>query len=1802
MGNENSTLDHQRTSSVQNTRSLQPPGDSHSLQKKQGDSVGTGPGSTGLGGSCSASESTASLDPCTVSPEVTEPGKHPQGSRVPEGSPLPSSSLPWEQACSSASMPFTECPPEGCLASSEATPEDGTLTHHPRREASPSIQGDALATSTLEGDGFTKHTMVATAPSGEENEELKKEGQNSSSSCTGQLPEISLVPPRESRTEQLCGEGDWPGGFESQKKEDVNDYLPPESATKAPAATQLAMESSDVLEESPPKLEAMVPQDPGLKSSDKEGSRVEVLPTYSAKNLEFLGGGHPSKSNSGTKPGAGTNTGSQEHCQQKVEMHLPQAELPLAPLGFVTAPGDSDSWKETQQDTSNFQSQPQTGPSGTEPQQVVCVASGSQPDRSLLGSAEAPPFARTKETHTASSPTVHPAAWNSVTSEEASLANESGCEAKMPVSADLATGQVDMGVVGLKPASDLGRTQQQPEGSLQGVPAPFLQGQNDTVLEGLLPPTLSHGVSNESSRQSVGPTDGRKAPKNTENRVVVVKKSRSPGNNPQRQQEATRALDDTRSVNGEEERSQAFHSKFHLESDKDDSKPHSGSPKSDSAQPPRQAVADHEDGLHTGSAEAVGRVVAESHISDACTSLHKLSEEGPILSSVSDGTGEHFPLQEAIWESSESQTKSPSMLQDRGELGTTESLPALDSEKSDFLSAPAVEEVSRAGEVENILEIKKSHSPLQRPYSCDGEGLLVCPGQPCGLEKVEPGQEVHTDVLPFSSGRSSTMGHGLAMLSLEQDCQEKLSCPENSLSPPSENPLQPSQLDPGASTFAILHEKAQSSTNGQGPCPSGPGLKKQGANPSPILVPMEGEPWVGVSLPTPRGKEQASELPPQGSPCSTPNSSPRDTDLGKAPSEESDPSTSLGQTLPALGVNEQEGTGGGSQPSEILHPAENTSLTGNLDGKDSCCIRQGLSKSQQELADALKAGSQREEACCGDSGVSEAGDIPPLPQGLGKTEGASRDIVEAPPCPPDSVALLDTAHCSPAPVPTSPRVTPTRGALESEACDESQEESCPQLEMEQPATLGAEAQGPLGSFPSAEEQDGGSAEVNVDTSQGDPGMQQASEGPQAALHGGFFQAEQCLMSGKEAYTSTLTELCQLEQLEPSCRDALLPAGESDRIPGSTKDILAPGTVSDPPRLLPAGPPKETLPDAPYLHINSTAREVAGDGSMSTVSSEGPRAPHESPCPIKELPPVLENDTPGKVSDVSFTTLLQPGTSGGKISAAGAGSGRPQAGTTEGPVNLMPYLDRMTYLDKNEQMTREMHGAAAPETNARPSEVAASPVSGDAAGETGGSRKRTVELTPDLKAGVSGSEGASSKQTSIITGLPDFREHITKIFEQSVLGALVANRPQSISGEKAGASRNFLVEGPGISLNPEKLLDGAQGVAAAYLPVLPAGLQVEKKQELIVEAEISHLVPQDPAPEKLVGLAKTALEENLPGASIVAEGTGEPDQGAQAHSQQGKSRQESALGLPSSLAVEMVPAERAPRFPVVPHSHTEEPSRKEHLETLASNSQHRGDGTWDLAHTKGSSNLPGPTCAPEGSSHESLLTVPESNSDPQISATLGGGRRPEVAVSPAEMQNVLGYQDTPEPLAGEVLATPLGPSKMVRATEAAAGDITPSTAEMCACVSGDLLETGTTRMFPAVAGDSALPGSYQDPGCSNRAETMEDTATLQGDSQAGYHQAKEQLGPQLPAPAGCGKTSVSSAPEPDGSKVMKLHLLAPEELHTDSAPRTDDVIQLAAPADLGHPPLADSSGHGDNASSDSTHLTVQRYSRNMAGAA
>nr|XP_054359797.1 transforming acidic coiled-coil-containing protein 2 isoform X5 [Pongo pygmaeus] len=1147
--------------------------------------------------------------------------------------------------------------------------------------------------------------------------------------------------------------------------------------------------------------------------------------------------------------------------------------------------------------------------------------------------------------------------------------------------------------------------------------------------------------------------------------------------------------------------------------------------------------------------------------------------------------------------------------------------------------------------------------------SCDGEGLLTSSDQPRGPGCDASRQEFHAGVPHPPKGENLAADLGLTALILDQDQQGILSCPGEGwirgaasewplLS--SEKHLQPSQADPEASIFDMLKEQAQPPENGKETSPSHPGFKDQGANSSQIHVPVE--PQEDKNLPTHGGQEQAlgSELQsqfPKGTLSDTPTSSPTDTVWESSPTEESELSAPTRQKLPALGEKRPEGACGDGQSSRVSPPAADVlkdfSLAGNLSRKETCCTGQGPNKSQQALADALEEGIQHEEACQRDPGASEAADgCSPL-WGLSKREVASGNTGEAPPCQPDSVALLDA-------MPASPGVTPTQDVPETEACDETQEGRqqpvpAPQQKMDCLATSDAEASKLFASFLSAGEQGGeaGAAETGGSAGAGDPGKQQALEKRgEATLSCGFLQTEHCLTSGEEASTSALRESCQAEQPTASCQDALLPARELGAIPRSTMDFSTHQAVPDPKELLLSGPPEVAAPDTPYLHVDSAAQKGAEDSGVKAVSSAGPRAPGESPCPVGEPPLALENAASLKLSAGSLAPLLQPVAAGGEISAVQASSGSPKARTTEGPVDSMPCLDRMPLLAKGKQATGEEKAATAPGAGAKASEE---DMVGDAAGETEGSMERMGEPSQDPGQGTSGGVDTSSEEIATLTGFPDFREHIAKIFEKPVLGALTTPR------EKAGAGRSAVGKDLTRPLGPEKLLDGPPGVDVAPLPVPPARLQVEKKQQLVGEAEISHLALQDPASDKLLGPAGLTWEQNLPGASVGKEMAGVPPTlrederpegpGAawpglegQAHSQLERSRQELASGLPSPAATQELPVERAAAFQVAPHSHGEEavaqdriPSGKQHQETSVCDNPHGEDGPRDFAHTGVPGHVPRSTCAP--SPQREVLTVPEANSEPWTLHTLGGKRRPGATAGILEMRNALGNQSTPAPPTGEVADTPLEPGKVAGAAGEAEGDITLSTAETQACVSGDLPEAGTTRAFSIVAGDLVLPGSCQDPACSDKALGMEGTAALHGDSPARPQQAEEQPGPEHPSLAGDGKVCVSSPPEPDETRDPKLQHLAPEELHadresprpgpsmlpsvpkkdaprvmdkvtsdetrgaegTESSPVADDVIQPAAPADQESPSLAASSYHGDVVGQVSTDLTAQSIS-------
>ncbi|XP_033036481.1 transforming acidic coiled-coil-containing protein 2 isoform X10 [Trachypithecus francoisi] len=1909
MGNENSTLDNQqedaglhnvilwppnpeppqRTSSAQTPRSTQPPGNSQNIKRKQQDMPGSPDhrdasrvGSVGLGGFCTASESSASLDPCLVSPEVTEPRKDLQRARGPEHSLLPSPPPPQEREHPSSSMPFAECPPEGCLASPAATPEDGPQTQSPRREPAPNALGDVAAAFPTERDSSTQDQEVAAVPSAGREREPKEEGQKSSfsfSSGTDQSPGMSPVPLTEPVKAKLCGKGDQPGGLESQGKEAAGGFPPVESrqgvasvqvAPEAPAAAQLGTESSTVLEKPPLKPEALIPQDPAPRVSDRVTGQGEVPPQYLTDDLEFLRACHLPRSNSGAVPEAEVNATSQESCQQPVGAHLPHTELPRGSPSPALVPGAGGSGKEAL-DTSDIQGHPQIGMQGTESSQVVYVAAGGRPEGGLLVSPEPSLLTLTEEAHPASSLTSLPAAQIPIAIEgPGSLSRESVSKAGMLVSADVAKEVVDAGLVGLeRQASDLGSKGEHPEGSPGEVPAPSPQErgehsnmeQSHVVQQGVPPPPLPSAPS-ESARGPLGPMDGAKAHEDATSQAVAKEGSRSPGDSPGGREEAPEPPDGGDPGNLQGEDSEAFSSKCDPEVGKDElSKPSSDAesrdhPSSHSAQTPRKGGAGHTDGPYSQTAEA-----------DASGLPHKLGEEDPVLPPVPDGAGEPTVPEGAIWEGSGLQPKCPATLQNREGLGRMEPFLTLEPEKSDFLPTPVAEVAPKAQEGESTLEIRKMGS-------CDGEGLLTSPDQPRGLGCDASKQEFHAGVPHPPKGENLAADLGLTALILDQDQQRIPSCHGEGwirgaasewplLS--SEKHLQPSQTDPEASVSDVLKEQAQPPENGKETSPSHPGFKDQGADSSQIHVPVE--PQEDMNLPTHGGQEQAlgselqSELP-EGTLSDTPTSSPTDTLWESSPTEDSELSAPMRQKLPALGEKRPEGACGDGRSSRVSPPAADVlkdfSLAGNLSRKETCCTGQGPNKSQQALTDALEEGRQHAEAWQRDAGASEAAEGCSSLWGLSKREVASGNTGKAPPCQPDSVALLDAVPCLPALVPASPGVTPTQDAPETEGCDETQEDRqqpvlAPQQKMECPTTSDTEAPELLASFPSAGEQGGeaGTAETGGSADAGDSRKQQAPEKPgEATLRGGFLQTEHYLTSGEETSTSALREPCQAEQPTASCQDALLLARELDEIPRSTMDISTHEAVPDPKELLLSGPPEVAAPDTPYLHIDSAAQKGAEDSGVKAVSSAGPRAPGKIPCPVGEPPLALENAVSLQLSAGSLTPLLQPGAEGGEISAVQASSGSPKARTTEGPVDSMPCLDRMPLPAKGKQATGEEKAATALGAGAKASEEG---MAGDAAGETEGSMERMGEPSQDPRQGTSGGVDTSSEQIATLAGFPDFREHIAKIFEKPVLGAVT--KP----GEKAGAGMSAVGKDLTGPLGPEKLLDGPPGVDVTPLPAPPARLQVEKKQELAGEAEISlqDQALQDPASDKLLGPAGLTWEQNLPGAGVGKEMAGVPPTlredekpegpGAawpglegQAHSQLERSRQELASGLPSLAATQELPVERAAAFQVAPHSHGEEAvaqdrilSGKQHQETSACDSPHE-DGPGDFAHTGVPGHVPRSTCALEAPSPQGeVLTVPEANSEPRTLDTLGSERRPGVTAGILETQNALGNQSIPAPPTGEVADTPLEPGKVAGAAREAEGDITLSTAETQACASGDLPEAGTTRAFSIVADDLALPGSCQDPACSDKAQGMEGTAALHGDNPARPQQAEEQPGPECPVPAGDRKVCVSSPPEPDETRNPKLQHLAPEELHanresprpgpsillsvpkkdaprvmdkvtsdetrgaegTESSPVADDVIQPAVPTDLESPSLAASSYHGDVVGQVSTDLTAQSIS-------
>lgn len=987
-----------------------------------------------------------------------------------------------------------------------------------------------------------------------------------------------------------------------------------------------------------------------------------------------------------------------------------------------------------------------------------------------------------------------------------------------------------------------------------------------------------------------------------------------------------------------------------------------------------------------------------------------------------------------------------------------------------------------AGELESTISlapaevVPEAQTPKTPLSHCTGEDLLTSQSQPHEQGHDDTGLEVHAESsrspLPINGG-TGMMGWELSLEPGQQ--QGDPFCPVVAPERPlvsSKNHLQTSQLNP-----EVSDKKTQESGN------EVPGLEKPDADSSLICASM-GPPEADC-LPT-RGvhPEGQKELP-EGNLSGSPYSASGDT-VSASPAAQRLESPAQRPELPTQGDSGQEGSLG-TQPSRVPPPdaLEAPSPVGVLSREESCRAEQGLSKSWQELARAPKDSRQHEEACL----VSAS-----LPEQVG-TQSSLHSSAET-----NKSGNGGVTQCPSPPSPAGPHTSPLQDAAEGAACGVAQENSQfsdlqKAMECPGPATASQTETPKLPAIiPPSELTGAGTAGVGENE-----GLQPtAQEPPQAAPRAGGPQ------QGELVFTSDLQASCSVEQFSNSDPAVLQESGAILRGVESQD-------VPHPIRPMPSGSPGAVVSDAPYLQIASDAKKEVGD-SRENVSAPSPQTPDGGAGLLAEPNLTLGHVPPVPLTMGSLVPLSQPTATGGQDLAMQASTGSPQAGAAEGSEAPVPYLDK-TPLPAEDQMRVEKKGSGMIGSESKESMAGLGSEAGTALGVASVAEscreKKLLEPSEDERKSIP--QDVSAGPMDQLGGFPDFREHVTKIFEKSVLGALAG---RAVGGKDL----------PSMLLSPEKLLEGTHRGAIAPLPVLPGVPEVslkDKEQDLAGEVEISHPVPQNPALEHLpgpmgldlfdragqdmtgvLGVLPRLEEREKPG------GAGEgPKPATQAHSPQG-------LTTPDPQLVSGSPEDKA----LPPGCRI--PSGEQQQEGPLGHGQPKEEGTWGLTLSGALGNLPGsPTVPPGCSLLENVPTVPKTIINEPQTPELGAA----TGVS-GTVKNAPDSQSTPEAGAGAPLEQP---GWVVGAAGEAVGDVRAETQARGASDPAEP-EGRISEADPA----SDQPGSCGEPICpAERVPGMEAAATPPGVSPTG-HPPEEKPLPTLgsePCTAAQDKTAQVSAP-------------------------------------------------------------------------
>nr|XP_020834874.1 transforming acidic coiled-coil-containing protein 2 isoform X3 [Phascolarctos cinereus] len=1594
-------------------------------------------------------EGATNLRSCAVSLEVIGQRNLPQEAQKTVASDSSSHLAEGTQESSiSVTMPFAEHIQDVIQTNQALASEDGLILQGNLGEPVPDSADEDQVALAPEVEGRVETSLVTAIVPANDGQSAPREGDRDSSSdhltmLQGDSGTHSRILEPLKPMVQLSGKGD-PHGSSSPPGKEAGDYVTPQEAQqtpeplqtnhKAPAGAQRGEKNADGVAGLLLKQETLLLNDTAPSMSDGEEDKVLVKPQHLAGDSQVLNAHCQDFKDVEAAQETEANTSPLEYNQETIATHLPLPNLPQKPVPDPEAKGPlresvtiTDVQNPLQSGTQETLSD-KLGP-GAEGEGLKPVLSQREEVSmiSSMGSENAPnPAATVSE--------MRPNCLATETPVVVATETLPGPTKGYPMTdIGMVSGNVDLS--GESKYPEMSPKEDSVHLSKDEMEAPMDEGKTERV-QGAVPIMLPSGL-NKSM--------GGKLELNDEGQKLVDAanqngtKEENQSNNSQEKEVAAQDTKSTKPVHSEEETS--LDSSGRSSQGVSKANPTNLEP----------TLLHHPDS--TQLLKAIGLMELElpesqSENSALCSLACEMTDgicavgTGGLLpvhcgsSNVQpveqDGDDGQATSRETILEVTGLQPELPETLQSPEGVERMESVPVGEPGKSGMCVPPGGDANPEIQEAES-----KGHSNQSNNMSCskDAEGMLVSTVGPLSTPaNEEVGQEFNPDVRNHPDNETLTEKSEVEAQGPAQNQQENASSAGNSrtritqLGNPEQSAdicSQQSHLCSELSVSTNFSDNTSPFENRKEIPPDGlEGMKARTEDISKTLPPPElGEnlnypPSYSGQEPSPISEFQNMQY--EESLNGIQSSGTHDSKekiMGSPSTEELASSTLTREKLPLVMDQEKqcstEQSFGISPP--VVVDLRDSSLQDNLNVKteESCCTRQMPDKPQQEKEDALISDTQHEETCR-DNEFSKAADMHAQPSSLGNTENASENEVGAPPCHLGTQPSINAAtNIQPAPsifrFHSTPPAAPEK--VLGETSNSSQLLLGTQEKTELPAPSNQETLSLSNKISTQEDHvkqnfESVSAERRKNVDQGILATCLASHKlGEAAANKDFLQtecspkvdAEPAPSSGENEATFVSGSPCQTGQKSGSYKNDSSLKSEMGGIVSNVSGALACQTVSDreQPELPTAGISSqisEVAPENLNLNISNTVERKSEDSKTRTDSTKEPSVSDESSC-IEGKSVFTCGDSANLFTDY-LSPMLKPAQTREEISAIKSKEIQNGRNFKSQPGSSGECIQKM---------------ADVPREDAKKSK--------EKAGDTSNVHRDTSEC-----------ENSGLGQPSMMAGFPDFKAHISKIFEKSVLGALTTDRPQFTLQKNDGFAWSPMGKDSLVQLSTEKHSHHGQGGDYIMISTTHMGQGVDakgKEQKLTLETVSCQTNPdkltcqEGIGIEKSPGLTAPTMKQNLLDTNLEKNGiasgvsqeenktensktAGEKYKGItfEAQKLQGGGKQELVSSLPLDITVQKTPLENATlskgeEYYVISQVHLEMPLSQEGLTPPGSQQQEippskkvpKDDELYASIGTKELDNSPGLGHVKEISSPPGDIPVFPAVSNKQLSASM-----------------------------------------------------------------------------------------------------------------------------------------------------------------------------------------------------------------------